>query len=190
MYALLLDLVSARHPDTAGNPHQLSLAQGRLLRILPRLASLNFVAVARSSLPTPPPPAHLTNGSHSITTNGDSEQSHPPPPPNNPPRQGEGLLHYAALRMVDPSDVLMHLSLVDFFEALVSLLRVTEHVPHKVSALRALLAEATARDAALRDALLSLPDRTVEEESEGLRGWLAEVMPREGGVVDGGLPLR
>jgi hypothetical protein len=81
--------------------------------------------------------------------------------------------------MVAKEDVLMHLSLVDFFEALVSLLRVTEPSALKVETLWALLGEATAGDEVLREALLSLPDRTVEEEAEDLRRWLGEVMPGE-----------
>jgi hypothetical protein len=81
--------------------------------------------------------------------------------------------------MVQRSDTLMHLSLVDFFETLVSLMRVTEHSALKVDTLRAILGEATARDEVLREALLSLPDRTVEEEADDLRRWLQEVMPGE-----------
>ncbi|KAG7288303.1 hypothetical protein NEMBOFW57_007834 [Staphylotrichum longicolle] len=170
MYALLLSLVSGRHPDTASSPHQLSLAQGRLLRILPRLAAINFRAVAHSHH-TPPAPVHLTNGSgdDQSSSNGNT----------TPPRPGEGLLQYAALHMVHKSDVLMHLSLVDFFETLVSLLRVTEPSPLKVETLRALLARATTADEVLKEALLTLPDRTVDEEADDLRSWLGEVMPGE-----------
>ncbi|KAK4155390.1 hypothetical protein C8A00DRAFT_31814 [Chaetomidium leptoderma] len=175
MYTLLLDLVSGRHPDTAGDPHQLSLAQGRLLRILPRLASINFRAVSHSHI-TPPTPVHLTNGSSSSSSSSDNDNDNNS---QNPPRPGEGLLQYAALRMVQRSDRLMHLSLVDFVETLVSLMRVTEDSSLKVETLRAILSEATAGDEVLREALLSLPDRTVEEEGEDLRRWLREVMPGE-----------
>jgi hypothetical protein len=175
MYTLLLDLISGLHPTTAHNTHQLSLAQGRVLRILPRLASIDFRAVSHSDI-TPPTPVHLTNGTGTSPTNGD----HHPPPSPSPPRPGEGLLQYAALHMVAKEDVLMHLSLVDFFEALVSLLRVTEPSALKAETLRAVLGEATAGDEVLREALLSLPDRTVEEEAEDLRRWLGEVMPGEG----------
>ncbi|KAK4121464.1 hypothetical protein N657DRAFT_657563 [Parathielavia appendiculata] len=177
VYTLLLDLISGRHPDTACNPHQLSLAQGRVLRILPRLAFIDFHAVTHSDI-TPPAPVHLTNGTSNgepqLLNGGDHQ-----PPNSNPPRPGEGFLQYAALRMVRKSDVLMHLSLVDFFEALVSLMRVTEQSPLKVETLRAVLGEATAGDEVLREALLSLPDRTVEEEAEDLRSWLVDVMPGE-----------
>ncbi|KAL2128997.1 hypothetical protein VTI74DRAFT_8385 [Chaetomium olivicolor] len=176
MYSLLLNLISGRHTDTANDPHQLSLAQGRVLRILPRLASINFRAVSHSTL-THPTPIHLTNGHGN--SNGLPDGNQPPPTPLSPPRQGEGLLQYAALRMIQKSDVLMHLSLVDFFETLVSLLRVTEHSPLKVEVLRRILGEATAGDDVLKEALLTLPDRTVEEEAEDLRSWLGEVMPGE-----------
>jgi hypothetical protein len=178
MYTLLLDLISGRHPDTAHNTHQLSLAQGRVLRILPRLASIDFRAVSHSDI-TPPTPLHLTNGTSTNTSTSNGAHPSSSSTDSHPPRPGEGLLQYAALRMVQKEDVLMHLSLVDFFEALVSLMRVTEPSALKVETLRALLGEATAGDDVLRDALLSLPDRTVEEEAEDLRRWLLEVMPGE-----------
>ncbi|GAB1318494.1 DNA mismatch repair protein HSM3 N-terminal domain-containing protein [Madurella fahalii] len=172
MYTTLLDLCSGRHPDTAGDAHQLSLAQGRVLRLLPRLAALNFAAVSRSAIPAPTAP-HLTNG------NGSGNDGVPHPHAHPHPRPGEGLLQFAALRMVQRADLLMHLSLVDFFETFVGLMRVTGRSPGKVETMRAVLGEATAGDEVLREALLSLPDRTVEEEAEPLREWLREVMPGE-----------
>ncbi|KAL2018171.1 hypothetical protein VTK56DRAFT_1196 [Thermocarpiscus australiensis] len=199
MYTTLLDLCAGRHPATAGSAHQLSLAQGRLLRILPRLAALNFPAVTRSRF-TAPTPVHLTNGdaathddddyddddandavwSTTTTTTTTTITTSP-----SPPRPGEGLLQFAALRMVRKDDLLMHLSLVDFFETFVSLMRVTADAAHKVETLQAILGEATRGDAVLRDALRSLPDRTVEEEAEGLRAWLGEVLPGEGEEEEG-----
>lgn len=186
-YALLLDLCAGRHPDTAGDAYQLSLAQGRLLRILPRLAALDFGAVSRSQI-TAPTPVHLTNGERDGDDDGDGSGdagSSGPPAPPQPPRPGEGLLQFAALRMVQKSDRLMHLNLVDFFEALVSLTRVTMQQQQQregeaaamVETLRAVVGEAVAGDAVLREALLTLPDRTVEEEAEDLRRWLGELLP-------------
>ena len=166
IYTPPLDLLSGRHPDTSGNAQQLSLAQGRLLRVLPRLAALNFPIVAQSDF-VAATPVHMTNG------HGGSDAA------VARPRHGEGLLHFAALRMVDKSDVLMHLSLVDFFEAFVSLMRVTDYSALKLETVRAIIAEATADDAVLKEALLSLPERTVEEEADDLRRWLQEVMPGE-----------
>jgi hypothetical protein len=181
MYSLLLDLVSGRHPDMQANPRQLSLAQGRILRLLPRLAAIDFHTISHSDFPAPTP-TPLVNGD--ANANGTMEdnangETHPTPPPLQPPQPGEGLLQYAALRLVQRTDLLMHLSLVDFFETLVALMRVTEASAAKLETLRAVVGEAVAGDEVLRDALLSLPDRTVEEEAEDLRRWLGEVMPGE-----------
>jgi hypothetical protein len=77
--------------------------------------------------------------------------------------------------MVDKGDALMHLSLIDFFEALISLLRVTQYSSYKVETMRMLLREATKGDDVLKAALLSLPDRTVPEEADDLRRWLREI---------------
>lgn len=163
-YTFLLSLCAGTHPDTAGDAHQLSLAQGRLLRILPRLAALDFRAVSRSEF-TAVNPAHLTNG-HSESDSAASG-----------PRSGDGILQFAALRMVNKGDILMHLNLVDFFETFVSLMRITDHSASKLEVIRALVSAATAEDATLKEALLTLPDRAVEEEADSLRRWLREVMP-------------
>ncbi|KAK4170952.1 hypothetical protein QBC36DRAFT_382911 [Triangularia setosa] len=182
IYNLLLDLISGRHPGTATSVSQLSLAQGRILRILPRLAALNIDAIAQSAI-LAPTPVHLTNG-HLTDEGSDTEMNGASENPTqnenastSPPQPGEGLLPYAALRMVDKRDVLMHLNLVDFFEAFVSLMRITEYSARKEEIVKALLREAVPNDDMLRGALESLPDRTVEEEAEGLRRWLRVVMP-------------
>lgn len=161
IYSVVIGLCSGRDADTAHDAKQLSLAQGRLLRVLPRLAALNFGAV--SSLPSfsPTGPSPLTNGT------------------TLPRGLDTSLLRFAALDMVDTNDELMALSRVDFFEAFVSVLRVTPYSPAKVEAIRALLRDATAGDEILRQALVSLPDRTVPEEAEDLRRWLREVLPGE-----------
>ncbi len=145
LYGLLISLCSGRHPAVADDVHQLTLAQGRVLRVLPRLAALNFTAVSGAEFPD------LSSGG--------------------------GLLRFAALHMVDKQDVLMHLSLLDFFEALVSVLRLTELDPPKMDALRALLRDAVADDPVLYRALRSLPERTVPEEADALRTWLRELLP-------------
>ncbi|KAK3950562.1 hypothetical protein QBC32DRAFT_326031 [Pseudoneurospora amorphoporcata] len=240
VYGLLLDLLAGRHEDTdvtsttAGHDghdghdedaeerrkqkaRQLTLAQGRILRILPRLAALDLEKIARSdSLAAPPPtPSYYaiaaptngtTNNGHStpqpngtssnrpnqngddiLIMNGISDSEEPTPlsfPLPAPPKPGQGLLHFAALRMVDRNDMLMHLSLIDFLEAFVGLMRVTPHSEYKVAVVKEILREALLADGddnnndkLLRESLESLPDRAVDEEREGLRGWLAEVMP-------------
>ncbi|KAK3318074.1 hypothetical protein B0H66DRAFT_224669 [Apodospora peruviana] len=164
MYLFLLDLLAGRHADTSGDPHQLSLAQGRILRILPRLAALNFQVISQSPFTASAPVQ--TNG-HSRDEEGSSSGSRP----------GEGLLQFAALHMVDKSDRLMHLSLVDFFETFVSLMRVTEYSAYKMETIRTLLRQATASDDLIKQSLVSLPERTVPEEADSLRRWLQEVMP-------------
>ena len=151
VYNLIIALCSGKDAETAASAHQLSLAQGRLLRVLPRLAALNFPAVTKSDLSS----------------------------------SGRGLLPFAALQMVDRRDMLMHLSLVDFFEAFVSITRVTEYSSYKIETIRQLLREATEDDNVLKAALESLPDRTVPEEADALRSWLREIMPQQGTRVSG-----
>lgn len=135
---------------------QVSLAQGRLLRLLPRLATLNLRAVAESAFP------QLL-----------------PLPQSVARHTGCGLLQWAALAMVDKADVLMHLSLVDFFETLVSVMRTAavEDAPSpSTSVTGALVRAATANDSLLKEALLGLPDRTVEEEAEPLRIYIGQLL--------------
>ncbi len=169
----MIALVAAKHPDTRGDERQLSLAQGRLLRILPRLASLNFNMVTQSRFPALNP-VHATNG-HTYDPSGQRQT----------PRQNEGILQFAALRMVDTRDMLMQLSLVDFFEALVSLMRVVERTAYKTETLRALIREASANDPSLKPSLLSLPERTLPEEAEPLKAWLQELIPAEAVRIEG-----
>ncbi|KAK4205020.1 hypothetical protein QBC40DRAFT_271626 [Triangularia verruculosa] len=186
-YHHLLSLLTGRHPSTANNPSQLSLAQGRVLRILPRLAALDITAIAHSEIPALTP-AHLTNGHLSSDEDSDNETTAPPPAQTqnsgtNPPQEGEGLLQYAALRMVDKGDMLMHLNLVDFFEAFVSLMRITEWSEPKEQVIKRMLAEAVPGDEMLKNALDSLPDRTVEEEAAGLRMWMRAIMPATSWII-------
>ncbi|RYP92516.1 hypothetical protein DL770_001382 [Monosporascus sp. CRB-9-2] len=157
IYALILSLCSRdghqQRPD--GGPRlsdqQRTLAQGRLLRVLPRLAALNLSALSRTDFPD--------LNERYAGFEGDA-----------------GLLQFAALHMIDMEDMLMHLSLVDFFEALLSIQRVTPYSNYKMETLRSLVRDATARDEALKDAILTLPDRTVPEEAEELRSFIRDVM--------------
>ncbi|KAK1984694.1 hypothetical protein LZ30DRAFT_422782 [Colletotrichum cereale] len=152
LFGLVLSLARGQDPtanDGAGaalSDHQLSLAQGRVLRILPRLAALNIAEVATSPFPD------LT-GSVEI-----------------------GLLQLAALHMVDKTDTLMHLNLVDFFETLLSVMRVADHSHRTMGIMKDVVRRATRDDDTLRMALLSLHDRTVPEESDALRTFVRDVM--------------
>ncbi|CAK7210869.1 hypothetical protein SCUCBS95973_000935 [Sporothrix curviconia] len=158
---ILLAVCQGTHPSVAGNAHQQSIAQGRVLRLLPRLATLHLAAVATGP---------------------------------------ESLLQFAALHMVDTSDVLMHLSLVDFYETLVSVLRVAStaqpvsgsnanaegnNVDYIIEVLRTLLRTATAQDPMLLQSLHTLPDRTVPEEADELREWLRQVLQAPATRVSG-----
>ncbi len=172
-----------RRPDAEATGPRLSdqqrtLAQGRLLRILPRLAVLNLPALARTDFPD----LHRRYGDDDDDDEDEDSNA--------------GLLQLAALHMVDRGDRLMHLCLVDFFETLLSTQRVVIADGHTSSSigggsssssssngssrmeiLRGLVARATARDDVLRAALLSLPDRTVPEEADELRTFIRDVMP-------------
>ncbi|KAF6791052.1 hypothetical protein CSOJ01_14428 [Colletotrichum sojae] len=151
LFSLVLSLAKGRDPGeededkAALSERQLSLAQGRILRILPRLASLNILEVSSSQFPD------LTGAAD------------------------VGLLQLAALSMVDSSDTLMHLSLIDFFETLVSVMRVAEQSHRTMGILTDLVRQATKDDQELKAALLSLPERTVPEESDQLRTFIRDI---------------
>ncbi|CAK7265695.1 hypothetical protein SEPCBS119000_001649 [Sporothrix epigloea] len=151
---ILIAICQGTHPSVAGNTQQRSIAQGRVLRLLPRLATLHLAAVATGP---------------------------------------QSLLTFAALHMVDTSDELMHLSLVDFYESLVSVLRVAASAQsvsasgngdgtvansrdYIIEVLRPLLRTATAQEPMLLQSLQTLPDRTVPEEADNLREWLRQVL--------------
>jgi hypothetical protein len=153
IYSLVISLCSnGPHQNVEGGltPQQLSLAQGRLLRVLPRLSALNFTAVTKTDFPE--------LNQRYANSEGDG-----------------GLLHFAALRMIDKEDVLMHLSLVDFFETLLSIQRITPFSTYKLNTLRRLYREAIREDDALKKAISSLPERTVPEEADELRRFIHDV---------------
>ena len=78
--------------------------------------------------------------------------------------------------MVDRSDILMHLNLIDFFETFVSLMRVSGRSDDKDEAVVGLVRTAIQGDEELETALRGLPDRTVEEEAEPLRMYITEIL--------------
>ena len=136
-------------PSDDRTSHQTTLSQGRLLRLLPRLAALNITALTHTSYPEALPASSPS------------------------PSAQRGLLPWAATVMVDKSDILMHLNLVDFFETLVSVVRVAENRTRAADQELSVLVKAAAEDDdRLREALRNLPDRTVEEEAEPLRTYI------------------
>lgn len=144
-------------PETTPNPtrrrHQTSIAQGRFLRILTRLAALNINILSQTEFPDVfPLPEDIVQ------------------------TVGQGILQWAALNMVDKSDILMHLNLIDFYESFVSVMRVTHLTAEQGSFVRNLVRVAVQDDSELKDALRGLPNRTVEEEAEPLRAYINEIL--------------
>ncbi|KAI0508892.1 hypothetical protein F5B22DRAFT_658806 [Xylaria bambusicola] len=153
VYGLILSLCSkGPHHDVEGGltPQQLSLAQGRLLRLLPRLSAYNLATIARTNFPD----------LHQQSMNSEAPG---------------GLLYFAALHMIDRDDILMHLSLVDFFERLLSIQRITPPSTFKMETLRKLYREVAAQDKTFSTVIQSLPDRTIPEEADALRQFIHEV---------------
>lgn len=156
-FSIVPDLCSKNDNDddaeTARTERQISFSQGRLLRLLPRLATLNVQALTRTAFP-----------------------DHVPMPQNLARLTGQGLLPWAALVMVDKGDLLMYMNLVSFFEELVSNMRISGQGQAALDAMRALVKAATANDEQLKATLLSLPDRTIEDEAEPLRAYINQLL--------------
>lgn len=106
---------------------QKSLAQARLLRILPRLASLDFQSITRTQFP-------------------DVEQAFMVEQP--------GLFYFASIDMVDKEgDLLMHITLVDFFVEFLQTMSYTNLTKPTVDYLGALVKKAAGEDASLYQTL-------------------------------------
>lgn len=135
--------------DEPRTERELSISQGRLLRILPRLATLDIKSVSQTQFPELLPLAGSTN---------------------------HGLLQWAALGMVDMADMLMHLSVIDFVETFVSVMRIAVKGDERQEIVKGLVKEAVNGDTELRDALAGLADRTAEEEAEPLRRYISQLL--------------
>lgn len=70
----------------------------------------------------------------------------------------------------------MHLSLVDFFETFVSVMRVSRRSAEMDAFIRKLMATALECDSELEGALKTLPDRTIEDEAEPLRTYITGLL--------------
>lgn len=82
-----------------------TIAQARLLSWLPRVAELNWDAVTSS---------------YSIDVEREAGL-----------KEGQGLLHYAALKMVDTEDdMLMHMTLINFYSILITLVQTKPHLTY------------------------------------------------------------
>ncbi|KAL5117528.1 hypothetical protein ACEQ8H_004558 [Pleosporales sp. CAS-2024a] len=87
-----------------------TIAQARLLSWLPRVGKLDWNALVSS---------HGVDAEHQVGL-----------------KEGQGLLHYAALHMVDiKDDMLMHMTLVNFFAVLITTVTTNPHLTHSNSSL-------------------------------------------------------
>lgn len=124
IYSLFYSLCS--HSTTATGEGQLderqkSLAQARLLRLLPRLAVLDFSTISHSCFPDVKAAYGLANNDL-------------------------GLLHFAAVKMVDKQDMLMHITLIDFFAEFLDALSMTHMSEQTMKDLQNLMKSATVDD--------------------------------------------
>lgn len=127
IYEAIYRLCSKGH-NVELDEKQLSLAQARLLRILPRLAVLDLAAVSRSDFPA----IEVKYGS----SNGE-----------------RGLLYFACVSMVDKHDMLMHVTLADFLVDLVKSLSLLEIPRVKMVYLAKIIRDALNGDKVLANAL-------------------------------------
>jgi hypothetical protein len=111
---------------------QKSLAQARLLRLLPRLAPLGFHAISHTNFP-------------------DIEARYGL-------RQGEqGILWFAAVNMVNKEeDMLMHITVIDFFAEFLEVMSTTEITQPTMDYLAALLKKVTQSDQTMYKSLESI----------------------------------
>ncbi|KAL3420065.1 hypothetical protein PVAG01_08564 [Phlyctema vagabunda] len=134
IYELLFSLCSFQNMGTGEgqlDERQKSLAQARLLRILPRLAALDFATLSHSHFP-------------------DIEERYG--------MEGEqrSLLYFAAENMVDKEDLLMHITLIDFFAEFLEKMSDTNLSPTTMEYLAALMREVTIDDTRIYESLEAL----------------------------------
>lgn len=119
--------------------HQKSLAQARLLRVLPRLAVLDFNSITRTHFP-------------------DVERAFEVAQP--------GLLYFATVDMVDKEeDILMHITLIDFFAEFLEMMSFTELTKPTMDYIGALMKKVTGEDVTLYkslEAMASNPEAAPE----------------------------
>jgi len=131
IYGLIFSLCSSK---TVGaeeyqlDERQKSLAQGRLLRILPRLAALDFHTVTHTHFPEIEEQYGLQDGEH-------------------------GLLFFAMVDMVDKQDILMHLNLIDLFIEFLEKMSTTELTQPTLDYLADLTKKVAGSDGALYKSL-------------------------------------
>lgn len=125
IYELIFELCSSETTGTGVgqlDERQKSLAQARLLRVLPRLCALDFYTVSHTKFPTIEHEYGLQNDE-------------------------QGLLWFAATDMVNKEeDMLMHVTVIDFFAEFLETMSVTEISQTTMEYLVRLLKMVTATD--------------------------------------------
>ncbi|OBT85077.1 hypothetical protein VE02_07326 [Pseudogymnoascus sp. 03VT05] len=150
IYVSIFAMCSSATPEDDADylpERQRSLAQGRLLRLLPSLAVLDLSTLSRSHFP-------------------DAERSYR--------TSGKGLLHFAAVEMVDREDVLMHVTQLDFFGELVREVSGVVLGREDEAWLRGLVEEAGVSDQLVGGVLEAIVGE------EGVTGELVELLRRLG----------
>ncbi|TVY81882.1 hypothetical protein LSUE1_G006772 [Lachnellula suecica] len=131
IYDLIFSLCSSKTVDTEEgelDERQKSLAQGRLLRLLPKLAALDFPTVTRTNFPDIEQRYGLQDGDH-------------------------GLLFFAMVDMVDKQDILMHLNLIDLYIEFLEKMSTTELTQSTLDYLAGLTKKVAGSDGALYKSL-------------------------------------
>ncbi|KAH8667501.1 hypothetical protein BGZ60DRAFT_528802 [Tricladium varicosporioides] len=131
-YQLLFDLCSFQTVGTGEgqlDERQKSLAQARLLRVLPRMAALDFNTVTRTNFPEVEALYGLQVEEH-------------------------GILYFATVHMVDKeNDMLMHITLIDFFAEFLEIMSTTELTKSTMDYLATLLKVVAGSDSMLYKSL-------------------------------------
>ena len=134
-----------------------SISQGRLLSLISRIAPLRLECVAETRFP------ELLHMDESVVS-----------------RIGHGLLQWAALEMIDVSDQLMHLTLIDFFENLLLSMSTSIRCEWDERLMKSLVKEACRDDQLLKTVLRALPKRIeskedAEDGAEALQEFISEI---------------
>ncbi|CZT09512.1 uncharacterized protein RAG0_14253 [Rhynchosporium agropyri] len=145
IYQLLFSLCSSTTTGVGEgqlDERQKSLAQARLLRILPRLATLDFQTITRSQFP-------------------EVEKSYEVEQP--------GILYFATVHMVNKEeDMLMHVTLIDFFTEFLELMSTTEISQPTMDYLAALVKKVAKEDPIMYEQLqtIAMSEETAETSPE------------------------
>lgn len=134
VYELIFDLCSFQTTGTGDgelDERQKSLAQGRLLRLLPRLAALDFRVISMSN---------FLNVDRKYGLGAE-----------------RGILWFAAAHMVNKEeDMLMHIVVIDFFAEFLEVVSTTEITPATMAYLVKLLKKVTETDQTMYKSLESI----------------------------------